>query len=40
MGAEHNLIWTIAIDETGEIWSYQNPHVRALKNITMERLYK
>ena len=37
-GVEHNLMWTIAIDETGEIWTYANPYVRAIKNITMERL--
>ena len=39
-GCEYNLIWTIAIDATGEIWSYQNPKVRMLKNITMERIYE
>ena len=37
-GPEYNLIWVIAIDETGEIWSYQNPEVRMQKNITMGRL--
>lgn len=37
-GTEHNLMWTVAIDETGEIWTFQNPEVRALKNITMRRL--
>lgn len=36
-GSEHNLIWTVMIDSTGEIWSFQNPHVRAQKNITMDR---
>lgn len=35
--SEHNLIWTVIIDATGEIWSFQNPHVRGQKNITMER---
>jgi hypothetical protein len=34
---EHNLVWTIAIDETGEIWQYQNPLVRMQSNITMGR---
>jgi len=38
-GSEHNLIWTVIIDATGEIWSFQNPHVRGQKNITMERFY-
>lgn len=36
-GSEHHLIWTVILDETGEIWSFQNPHVRGQKNITMER---
>jgi hypothetical protein len=39
-GCEFNHIWTIAIDETGEIWSYPNPQVRMQKNITMNRLLK
>lgn len=34
---EHNLIWVIALDETGEIWSISNPQVRMQKNITMGR---
>lgn len=37
-GIEHNLQWTVAIDETGEIWTFQNPEVRADKNITMGRV--
>lgn len=37
-GVEYNLMWVVAIDETGEIWTYQNPEVRALKNITQGRL--
>ena len=37
-GEEHNLLWTVAIDETGEIWTFQNLDVRALKNITMGRI--
>jgi len=36
-GPEHNLIWTVFINETGECWSFQNPEVRATKNITMNR---
>jgi hypothetical protein len=36
-GAEHNLMWTVAIDETGEIWTFANPEVRAQKNITLGR---
>lgn len=37
---EHDLIWVIALDETGEIWSYANRHVRMQQNITMGRIYK
>ena len=36
-GEEHNLMWVTAIDETGEIWTFQNQDVRAQKNITMGR---
>jgi hypothetical protein len=39
-GAEHNLMWVVAIDETGEIWTFENPKVRAQKNITMGRIYE
>lgn len=37
-GVEHNLMWVVAIDSTGEIWTYSNPEVRAQKNITLGRL--
>ncbi len=37
-GFEHNLQWTVAINDTGEIWSFSNPEVRATKNITMGRI--
>jgi len=37
-GMEHNLEWVVAIDATGEIWTFQNPEVRAQKNITMGRI--
>ena len=37
-GMESNLIWTVFIDATGEIWSFQNSEVRAQKNITMGRI--
>lgn len=36
-GEDHHLIWTVVIDETGEIWSFPNPRVRAQQNMTMER---
>ncbi len=37
-GCEHHLMWTVAINETGEIWTYPNTEVRAEKNITMGRI--
>jgi hypothetical protein len=37
-GAEHDLIWVIFIDDTGEVWSYQNREVKAQHNVTMGRL--
>ena len=36
-GMELNLIWTVFIDATGEVWSFQNSEIRAQKNITMGR---
>jgi len=37
-GAEHHLMWTVAIDGTGELWTFSNPEVRAQKNITLGRI--
>lgn len=37
-GIEHNLLWVVAINETGEIWTFSNPEVRATKNITAGRI--
>lgn len=36
--AEYNILWTVAIDETGEIWTFETSKVRADKNITLGRL--
>jgi len=36
-GPEHHLIWVVAIDATGEIWSAPNPTVRMQSNWTMGR---
>jgi hypothetical protein len=36
-GPEHHLIWVVAIDATGEIWSAPNPSVRMQPNWTMGR---
>lgn len=37
-GIEHNLMYTVAIHDTSEIWTFSNPYVRATKNITLGRL--
>lgn len=39
-GAEHHIMFVVAIDDTGEIWTFENPVVRAQKNITMGRTYE
>ncbi len=36
-GQEHHLIWVVALDDTGEIWSAPNPKVRMSGNWTMGR---
>jgi len=34
---EHNLIWVCFLDSNGECWSFENPEIRACKNITLGR---
>jgi len=36
-GMESDLFWVCFIDETGEIWTFNNKLVRAIKNISMGR---
>lgn len=36
-GAEHNLIWVTALDDSGEIWCAPNPLVRFQANWTLGR---
>lgn len=36
-GQEHDLIWVVALDETGEIWAFKNPEVRMQSNYTLNR---
>jgi hypothetical protein len=38
LNEEHNLLWTVIQDETGEIWTWENPKVRGTKNIQMNRI--
>lgn len=35
---EHNIMFVVAIDETGEIWTIENSKVRMQKNITLGRI--
>ena len=34
---EHNISWVIFLDDSNEIWVYENSKVRADKNITLGR---
>ena len=36
-GEEHDLIWVVALDESGEIWCAPNPKVRLRANWTLGR---
>ncbi len=36
-GPEYNLLWTVAIDSTGELWTFYNIEIRAIKNASMGR---
>jgi len=36
-GQEHHLIWVVALDGSGEIWSAANPRVRVQSNWTLGR---
>lgn len=39
-GAEHHLLWTVAIDATGELWTVPNPEIRAQRNYSMQREFR
>lgn len=39
LGPEHDLQWTVFMDDSGEIWTFMNRDVRASKNITMHRTH-
>ena len=38
-GVEHNLMWVCFLNENGQCWTFQNPEIRASKNITMHRYF-
>ena len=35
---EHSLYWTVFDEATGQIWTWPNERVRAVKNITADRI--
>ena len=37
---EHDALWIVADDTTGEIWWWPNPKVRMQTNISMQRVVK
>lgn len=39
-GVDYDLMWVVAINDTGEIWTYPNHKVKAIKNITLGRTYE
>ena len=39
-GEEQNLIWVVALDDSGEIWCSPNPKVRVRSNWTLGRTVK
>lgn len=34
---EHDITWTVILDDTGEIWTFRNSQVRGFPNYTMGR---
>lgn len=36
-GPEYDLCWVVFLDETGECWTFRNPEIRALANVTFGR---
>lgn len=37
-GQEHDLLWTVIVDETRELWTFRNRDVKAQENITFGRV--
>jgi hypothetical protein len=35
---EHHLLWIVAFDNTGEVWTLPNPEVRLQINISIGRV--
>lgn len=39
-GPEHHLLWIVAIDSTGEVWTTPNPKIRMQNNYSLNRQIK
>ena len=37
-GEEHDLMWVVIDDATGEIWTWPNPQVRGIKNVSLDAI--
>lgn len=35
---EHNVLWGVAFDVTGEVWCIENKYIRMQKNVSVGRL--
>lgn len=36
-GPDYDLLWVVFDGTTGECWTWPNPKVRAVKNVTLDR---
>jgi len=39
-GLDHDLMWVIALDDSGECWTYSNPEIRFRENVSYGRKIK
>lgn len=39
-GEEHDLMWVVADDATGEVWTWSNPEVRFIPNTSLGAIRK
>jgi hypothetical protein len=35
---EHNMLWKVIFDDSGEIWDIPQPYIRGAHNVSMERV--
>lgn len=38
-GKEDNLLWVVAMDDSGEVWIEPNTNIRLLNNYSIGRVY-